>query len=120
MKKSIINTLAGLLLVVAGQAWSDNSLITGSWIMSLDLQGQIFQLDLNITEGNDGLTGSISSPEFGSSPISDVKFDGEKLSFRTPDQQGGNVDVSMTLKEGKLSGSLGTQMGDLPATATKS
>ncbi|MEX0619322.1 MAG: hypothetical protein WDZ76_06260 [Pseudohongiellaceae bacterium] len=120
MKKTIINTLAGLLLLLGSQAFAaDNSAITGTWLMSLDAQGMLIDLDLTITETTEGLTGSMGSSEFGVTPVSDVTFDGDTLSFNAPDQQGGSVDIKMTLEEGKLSGMLNSSMGSIPATASK-
>ena len=57
--------------------------------------------------------------EIGVTPVSDVSFDGETLSFKAPDQQGGSVNIKMTLKEGKLSGALDSPMGSIPATASR-
>lgn len=121
MFKQVKTTLVAMLFAMAGNAAlaQDAAPVVGTWAMQLDVQGQVFMIDLVIAQTAMGLAGSIGAAEFGVSPIQDVAFDGETLSFKADDTQGGLVNIALKLAEGKLSGNLSSPMGDLPATATK-
>jgi hypothetical protein len=121
MQKALRSTLVAITLILCGTSAlaADNAAIIGTWSMALDLQGQQFVLDLVINESADGLSGTIGAPEFGVNPVSKVQFDGDTLKFEADDQQGGVVAIALKLAEDKLSGTLASPMGDIPATATR-
>lgn len=121
MQHRLISALAAISFLFLGSVAvaADNTQVVGSWNMELDFQGQPFSLDLVISESAGALAGTLGAPEFGVSPLSKVAFDGETLQFKTPDQQGGTVQVALKLAEEKLSGKIVSPMGDIPATATR-
>lgn len=114
----VLVTFSALLLGVASFA-ADNSPILGAWSMELDVQGQVFTLELNVTESTDGLAGTFGAAEFGVSPVSNLAFDGETLKFDADDTQGGTINVALKLADNQLSGNLSSPMGELPVIATK-
>jgi hypothetical protein len=97
---------------------ADNAAVIGKWTIALSFQGQSVDIALTIAQGANGLEGTWAGPQ-GSTPISDVSFDGENLKFTRTGQQG---QVTMTFKVAgdTLSGNLTTPNGDLPITGKKS
>jgi hypothetical protein len=121
MRKHVLSSLAlgAFLFFGAATVMADNTQVVGAWNMELDFQGQPFLLDLVITESADGLAGTLGAPEFGVNPVSNVAFDGETLKFDADDQQGGKVTIALKLADSKLSGTIVSPMGDIPAKASK-
>jgi len=107
-----------LMLASLASADQHSGVVAGAWDMVLDVQGQVFNLDLTIAEGSDGLTGTMGSPQ-GETTLSQVQFDGETLSFNSDDGFGGTMSIALKYADGGLSGNLDTPMGALPITATK-
>lgn len=121
MLQRILSTLAVVAFCFVGTASmaADNSSIVGAWNMEVDIQGQPLPLTLMITESDEGLGGTVGSPDFGESVLSKVSFDGSSLTFTTDDQQGGMVDVTLELEDGDLTGKAATGTGDLPIVAKR-
>ncbi len=92
--------------------------IAGDWELSMDFNGRQTMATLSIAKKPDGsLTG-----QWGSSDLSNVKFDGQKLAFtrtmRFGDQEF-SMDFSGTLKDGKLTGNLSSDQGENPVTGAR-
>jgi hypothetical protein len=92
--------------------------ITGEWEMAMDFGGRESFATLSITKKADGtLTG-----KWGSSDLTDVKFENDKLTFvrtiRFGDQEF-TMNYSGTLKEGKLTGTMSSDRGDMPVNGVK-
>ena len=98
--------------------WAAEEGIVGDWQLSMDFNGQQRMSSLSIVKKADGtLAGS-----WGSSALSNVKFDGQKLTFtRTLSfgDQEFTMDFSGTLKDGKLTGTLSSDRGDTPITGMR-
>jgi hypothetical protein len=74
----------------------------------------------NAVEG-DSLTGSFSS-EMGDADLENIKFEDNHVTFdfviRMPDAEM-YLDVDCKIEEGKMDGIMGSEMGELPMSATK-
>jgi hypothetical protein len=90
--------------------------IAGTWRVTMSFDGNEMHATLTFAKKADGTyTG-----KWGSQALSNIKFDGEKLSFdRTMPM--GDQDFTQafngTLKDGKLSGTMGNDQFELPVTA---
>ncbi|MCJ7777190.1 MAG: hypothetical protein MUP16_02600 [Sedimentisphaerales bacterium] len=92
--------------------------ITGEWEMKMDFGGRESFATLSITKKADGtLTG-----KWGSDELSNVKFEGDKLTFvrtvRFGDQEF-SMNYAGTLKDGKLTGTMSGERGDFAANGTR-
>jgi len=92
--------------------------IAGDWELTMDFNGRQTFATLSIAKGAEGaLTG-----KWGSSSLSNVKFEGEKLTFvRT--MKFGDQEFSMnyagTLKDGKLAGTVSSDRGEFAVNGTR-
>ncbi len=106
-----------LAVVLGGAARAqDASQVVGKWALQMDFQGQSVDVTLEIESGDQGLTGTWTSPR-GSDPISDAKWDGKLLTFsRKVDRQGQQVTIACeaTVDGEQMKGAMKTQRGDLP------
>ena len=110
--------IAGLLLLVqTSLVWAAEDIV-GEWEMKMDFGGRDSFATLSITKNDDGTL----SGKWGSSDLSDVKFDGEKLTFvrviRFGDQEF-SMDYSGVLKDGKLTGTMSSDRGEFAANGTR-
>lgn len=114
--------LIGAILIALSigipQAFAAAEEITGDWELSMDFNGRQTMATLSIAKKPDGtLTG-----KWGSSDLTNVKFDGQKLTFaramRFGDQEF-TMNFSGTLKDGKLAGNLSSDQGDNPVTGAR-
>jgi hypothetical protein len=102
-----------LLLACAGPAaWVGAAEeITGQWEMTMDFNGRPMLATLSVAQGPDGaLTG-----KWGSGDLTNVKFDGQKLTFARTIKFGDNeftMTYAGTLKEGKITGAFSTDNGE--------
>jgi hypothetical protein len=104
------------LALLGGRAAGED--ITGEWDVKMDRDGRESHATLTISKKPDGtFTG-----KWGASDLSDVKFDGTKLTFartvRFGDQEF-RIDYEGTLKEGKLTGTLSSDRGSFAANAAR-
>ena len=106
------------LIFSANTFAADNAAVLGAWKMDLNFQGRGVPVVLTITETDNVLGGTWGNPQ-GSTPLSDVTFDGETLSLTRQGRQG-TARMSLKLKGMTLTGSLTTPNGDLPIVAKKS
>jgi len=114
----LIGAVLITLAIGIPQAFAAAEEITGDWELTMDFNGMQTFATLSITKKpDDTLTG-----KWGSSDLSNVKFDGQKLTFartlRMRDQEF-TMDFSGTLKDGKLTGNLSSDRGDTPVTGAR-
>jgi hypothetical protein len=96
--------------VVAAPMWAAEP-ISGEWEMASEFNGRQMLSTLTLTQGADGtITG-----QWGSSTLSNVKLDGQKLTFvrtmKFGDQEF-SMDFAGTLKDGKLTGTVSSDRGE--------
>ena len=134
-KPNILITSAGLLLsvilmssaVVFAQDRPYDNLV-GTWDGYGDYQGQPFDFTFLFTADNDTLKGTWSSFDLGSFPLEGMKY--EKIEDSENNKLTGTINLdfvgqicskylSSTVEKDKISGSLGSEMGDTPISATK-
>ena len=106
-----------LLLVQTSLVWAAEDIV-GEWEMKMDFGGRDSFATLSITKNDDGTY----SGKWGSSDLSDVKFDGEKLTFvrtiRFGDQEF-SMDYSGVLKDGKLTGTMSSDRGEFDVNGVR-
>ena len=114
--KSIV-MICTLLLMQTSLAWTAED-ITGDWKITMNMEGRESFASLSIAKKADGtLTG-----KWGSSELSNVKFENDKLTFVRKISFGDQeftMDYSGTLKDGKLTGTLSSDMGDIPSVGVR-
>ena len=116
--KSIFQLAALSLLLNSSVFAVDNSTVVGKWDIELNFQRRGVTINLTITENGDELGGTWAGPR-GSTPLSDVSFVGDTLTFSRETQRG-VTQISLKLEGNTLTGSLTTPRGDLPIVAKKS
>jgi hypothetical protein len=103
--------------LAVGQVWSAED-ISGEWELASEFNGRQMFSTLTIAKGANGaLTG-----KWGSTDLSNVKFEGDKLTFvRT--MKFGDQEFTMnfagTLKDGKLAGTVSSDRGEYAANGTR-
>ncbi len=114
--KSIIVTCI-LLLLQTSFVWAAED-ITGEWEMKMDYDGREGFATLFISKNADGTLAG----KWGSSELSDVKFENGKLTFvriiRFGDREF-TTEYEGTLKDGKITGILSSGRGDTPANGSR-
>jgi hypothetical protein len=92
--------------------------ITGQWEMTMDFGGRPMFATLSVAKGSDGaFTG-----KWGSGDLTNVKFDGQKLTFTRTLKFGDNeftMTYAGTLKDGKITGAFSTDNGDFAANGAR-
>jgi hypothetical protein len=92
--------------------------ITGEWEMTMNFGGRESFATMTITKNDDGTLAG----KWGSDNLSDVKFDGEKLTFvrtiRFGDQEF-TMDYEGTLKDGKITGTMSSDRGEFSANGAR-
>ena len=116
--KSIFQLAVLSLLLNSSVFAVDNSTVVGKWDIELNFQGRGVTINLTKTENGDELGGTWAGPR-GSTPLSDVSFVGDTLTFSRETQRG-VTQISLKLEGNTLTGSLTTPRGDLPIVAKKS
>lgn len=109
------------LALVANVTLAANSDILGAWDAQMDFNGNKVPAKLKFEEKEGKLAGSWSGRQ-GDSPLSDVKYEAGKLTFkRHVNYQGQEFDLDFKgdVKDGKISGNFTTPMGDMPVTASR-
>lgn len=96
---------------------ADNAAVIGKWGIALELQGQAVTIGLTVAQGANGLEGTWTGPQR-STPLSDVKYEGDTLTFTRTGQQG-PVAMSFKVAGDTMTGTLATPGGDMPVTAKK-
>jgi len=106
-----------LSLVQTSLVWAAND-ITGDWEITMDLSGRQSFATLSISKNADGtLTG-----KWGSSELSDVKFQNGKLTFVRTSRYGDREyksNYAGILKDGKLTGTMSSDRGKYAANGAR-
>ncbi len=92
--------------------------ITGEWEMTMELGGRQRLVTLTIAKGPDGTL----SGKWGSSELSNVRFDGTRLSFTRTLRMGDREFTSNytgTLKDGKIIGIMSSDRGEFAADGAR-
>jgi hypothetical protein len=92
--------------------------ITGEWEMTMDFGGRDSFATMTITKNDDGTLAG----KWGSNDLSNVKFDGEKLTFvRTISfgDQEFTMDYEGTLKDGKITGTMSSDRGEFSTNGAR-
>jgi hypothetical protein len=114
--------LAILCLFSVGICSAETADILGDWAMTSDFNGQAFESILSISQDKEGALGGYMINSFMTTEIKNVKFEDNKLTFtqqmRSMDGENEST-FTGTLKEGTLSGSLSSQMGDFQMSGKK-
>lgn len=120
LRKILTRLCFAFLPLLSGTGFAaDNSAVLGKWDLEFDVQGQTIAIALTVAEGQNGLEGTWAGPQ-GSTPVSNVSFDGELLKFSRTGPQGQALDMSFTVTGDTLSGVLNSPAGELPVTGKKS
>ena len=113
----LVGSILLALALAGGQVWAAED-ISGEWEIASEFNGRQMLSTLTIAKSADGtLTG-----KWGSTDLSNVKFDGQKLTFvRT--MKFGDQEFTMnyagTLKDGKLAGTVSSDRGEFTNTGTR-
>lgn len=113
----LLAILALVLTLGIPQAYAAED-ITGQWDMAMDFGGRQSFATLTITKNADGTYAG----KWGRDDLSNVKFDGQKLTFERTVRWGENeftLDYAGTLKDGKLTGALSSDQGEFAANGVK-
>ena len=113
----LVSAVLAALVLGGPQAFAAEDM-TGAWEITMDFNGRQTFATLSIAKKADGtLTG-----KWGSSDLSNVKFDGQKLAFvrtiRRGDQEF-TMNYEGTLKDGRLTGTLSSDRGEFEANGVR-
>jgi hypothetical protein len=92
--------------------------ITGQWEMTMDFGGRPSYAMLAVTKNADGSFAG----KWGQANLTNVKFDGQKLTFTRTVKFGDNefsMDYAGTLKDGKITGQFSTGNGEFSANGAR-
>jgi len=113
----LVGSILVALAVAVPQAWAAED-ISGEWEIASEFNGQQMLSTLTIAKSADGtLTG-----KWGSTDLSNVKFDGQKLTFVRTTKFGDQeftMNYTGTLKDGKLAGTVSSDRGEFTNTGTR-
>jgi len=113
---------------IISQEAPDYGKILGDWDMEVDAEGEYYYLSFNIEKDESGLNGTISESTgfFSDSPLSNIQFDGEKLSFEftaptPPDGLERVVKAEFKVADNEMEGYISIEdLGlSIPANATR-
>ncbi len=119
MGSTVAMGLAVALLTGAFPAFAADSFL-GEWATVTEVEGTEYPSDMKIWEEDGELMVSVEDDLNGNMETSNAKIDGNTLTFNilvealSPDP----LEVTMTLEDGKLNGTLSSELGDLPMSAT--
>lgn len=104
-----------------GTAQPASTSIAGTYSITIDVPGEPLSGTLKFTQAGNTLTGTLGTM-LGDAPIQDGKVTGSAFTFKAIVAYGGtnlNIDVNGTVTDGKISGTIGTEMGAIPFAGTK-
>jgi len=110
--------LATMLLLLAGALPAIAQDITGDWNITMDFNGNKSFMTLMLTKNPDGTLGG----KWGASDLSNVKLEGDKLTFTRTVRFGENeftMNFAGTVKDGKLTGQWSSDRGEFEANGVK-
>jgi hypothetical protein len=117
MKKQLPLTVLFVVAWLTSPGLADDQ-ITGEWELTMDFGGQKVLATLTVSEKDDGAY----TAKWGSNELSDVKFDGGKLTFVQVRRFGDREftsEFSGTLEDGKLAGVLKNPQGELEVNGVR-
>jgi hypothetical protein len=113
----LVGSILIALALAAGQAWAAED-ISGEWEMTSEFNGRQMVSTLTFAQAAGGtLTGT-----WGSSDLSNVKLDGDKLTFVRTIKFGDrefSMNFAGTVKDGKIAGQVSNDQGEFPLTGTR-
>lgn len=98
---------------------AESSEILGEWDLVLEVRGQSAEIKLLISEEADGLAGTWRGPRE-SIQLSNVIFDGNRLTFTMSAGRRGDTEVTLILEDSILSGSYPTRAGNASVAGKRS
>jgi hypothetical protein len=96
--------------------------VAGVWNMSIDAGGQEIPATLTLKQDGDKVSGTMSSPFFGTTELDGLKLEGDKLTFTASlNFQGQNIAIvgSGMVNGDSMQGTISSPMGPASFTATK-
>lgn len=105
----------------SGTAQPGSTSIAGTYSIIIDVPGEPLSGTLKFIQTGNTLTGTLGTM-LGEAPIQDGKVTGNAFTFKAIVAYGGsnlNIDVTGTVADGKVSGTIGTEMGAIPFSGTK-
>lgn len=126
MKNALMGTLllaclSWMPLAVAADV-DEAEAFLGKWNVEMDMQGRIIESKLVILRNDEGELAGTWESRRGKNDLENVKVADGVLSFmRKFERQGMEMEIDSTSKivDGKLVGTMSTQMGDLPFTGKR-
>ncbi len=110
--------LAGLLLMGSVAPALAAATVAGDWDMTMDFNGNKSSATLSIAQNPDGAYSGM----WGGSKLSNVKFDGQKLTFERTTRFGDNeftMSYAGTVQDGKLTGQWSSDRGEFETNGVK-
>jgi hypothetical protein len=105
-----------------GEAKKGNDAIVGEWQITVNMPARETIEKLTITKGADGALSGKWEGQRGESTITNLKFEGGKLTFKRTSNFGGRemiADYEGTVEGDKITGKFASERGDREANATR-
>lgn len=116
MKTSSKSIFLAVLILLGGQAFAaDQAAILGTWMATLNAQGQSLNIELEIKNGSNGLEATMAGPQ-GANSLGEFEFDGNEVSFKSP--RTGST-VTLDYIDDELRGDFSGPQGSLPLVFKK-
>lgn len=116
MKTSSKSIFLAVLVFLGGQAFAaDQAAILGTWMATLNAQGQSLNIELEIKNGSNGLEATMAGPQ-GANSLGEFEFDGNEVSFKSP--RTGST-VTLDYIDDELRGDFSGPQGSLPLVFKK-
>lgn len=113
--------IAVALTLATSMTYAGNNSVIGDWTMVMEMRGRQMERHLHIEQAGDGLSGTFSGDR-GTSEVSDITFDGKKLSFaivRESPRGEFRMEFEGELAGDRLIGKLNSPMGASEMTGTR-
>ncbi|MCX6559232.1 MAG: hypothetical protein NTZ26_01835 [Candidatus Aminicenantes bacterium] len=120
--RHIIAILAAMILLVGAILWGAPAAgIEGTWLGKAEVPNSgIDELTMVLTKTEKGYTG-ITSDSVGllakDTPLSDIKLEGDKLTFKFPLADGAMISATLKVEGDKMTGGWGHEAGDVGSLA---
>jgi hypothetical protein len=119
VRRQLVNCSWAVLLLAAAPSWARaQDDITGEWEVKVDRDGRVMYATLTITKS----PGGTLAGKWGSMELSEVKLEGQKLTFtramRFNDREFKQT-YEGTIKDGAITGTLSGERGSFPASAAR-
>ena len=81
--------------------------VLGTWSYSIDADGMIMKGELEITEEDGSLTGTMTGDQMPeAAEIDEINIDGDEISFATEVNQGMEIELTATVADDEMEGSV--------------